>query len=201
MFLQYFNQIKIMNSLVLTIGQTIRDLRNNKGMTLGELAAKVNVSPSLISQLERGGVNPSISLLKLIADALQVPLFSLFDKEETKAEEPSPLMMSNERKRVTTGGVHFNLLSRNHDLGCEFIYNEWPPGSSTGKEKYVHEGIECGLLLEGELEVELGERTYHLKPGDSITYRSDIPHRLNNRGKKTARGVWVNSKPWIFSVK
>jgi transcriptional regulator with XRE-family HTH domain len=190
-----------MNSLIFTIGQTIRDFRNNKGMTLGELAAKVNVSPSLISQLERGGVNPSISLLKSIADGLEVPLFSLFDKEESKSEEPSPLMMSKERKRVTTGRVHFNLLSRNYDLGCEFIYNEWPPGSSTGKEKYVHEGIECGLLLEGELEVELGERTYHLKPGDSITYKSDIPHRLNNRGKKTAKGVWVNSKPWIFSVK
>ena len=105
------------------------------------------------------------------------------------------------RKVVTTGRVHFNLLSRNYDLGCEFIYNEWPPGSSTGEEKYIHEGIECGLLLEGELEVELGERTYQMKPGDSITYRSDIPHRLNNRGKKTAKGVWVNSKPWIFSVK
>ena len=190
-----------MNPLVFTIGQKIRDLRNNERMTLGELAAKVNVSPSLISQLERGGVNPSISLLKSIADALEVPLFSLFDKEENKVEEPSPLMMSKERKVVTTGRVHFNLLSRNYDLGCEFIYNEWPPGSSTGKEKYVHEGIECGLLLEGELEVELGDRTYHLKPGDSITYRSDIPHRLNNRGKKTAKGVWVNSKPWIFSVK
>jgi len=190
-----------MNSLVFTIGQTIRDLRNTKGMTLGELAAKINVSPSLISQLERGGVNPSISLLKLIADALEVPLPSLFEKEEEKPEEPSPLMTSKERKRLTTGGVHFNLLSQNYDLGCEFIYNEWPPGSSTGKERYVHEGIECGLLLEGELEVELGERTYLLKPGDSITYRSDISHRLNNRGKKTAIGVWVNSKPWIFSVK
>jgi transcriptional regulator with XRE-family HTH domain len=190
-----------MNSLILTIGQKIRDLRNNKGMTLGELATKVNVSPSLISQLERGGVNLSISLLKSITDALEVPLFSLFDKEENKAEEPSPLMTSKERKVVTTAGVHFNLLSRNVDLGCEFIYNEWPAGSSTGKEKYVHEGVECGLLLEGELEVELGERTYHLRPGDSITYRSDIPHRLNNRGKKTAKGVWVNSKPWIFSVK
>ena len=190
-----------MNSLVFTIGQKIRDLRNNERMTLGALAAKINVSPSLISQLERGGVNPSISLLKLIADALEVPLSSLFDKEEAKAEEPSPLMTSKERKMLTTGGVQFNLLSRNYDLGCEFIYNEWPPGSSTGKEKYVHEGIECGLLLEGELEVELGERTYHMKPGDSITYKSDIPHRLNNRGKKTAKGVWVNSKPWIFSVK
>jgi len=78
-----------MNSLIFTIGQTIRDFRNNKGMTLGELAAKINVSPSLISQLERGGVNPSISLLKLIADAQEIPLSTIFDKEETKAEEPA----------------------------------------------------------------------------------------------------------------
>jgi len=190
-----------MNALIFTIGQKIRDLRNNKGMTLGELAEKINVSSSLISQLERGGVNLSISLLKSIADALEVPLFSLFDKEETKAEEPSPLMTVRERKVVTTGGVRFNLLSRNYDLGCEFIYNEWPPGSSTGKEKYVHEGVECGLLLEGELEVELEDRVYHLKPGDSITFRSGMSHRLNNKGKKTAKAVWVNSSPWIFSVK
>jgi len=190
-----------MNSLILTLGQKIRDLRNSKGMTLGDLASKINVSPSLISQLERGGVNLSISLLKSISDALEIPLFSLFDKEETRTEEPSPLMMAKERKVVTTEGVRFTLLTRTHDLGCEFIYNEWPPGSSTGKEKYVHEGVECGLLLEGELEVELGERSYYLKPGDSITYRSDIPHRLNNHGKKTAKGVWVNSKPWIFSTK
>ncbi len=190
-----------MNPLVFTIGQKIRDLRNHKEMTLGDLATKINVSPSLISQLERGGVNPSISLLKSIADALEIPLFSLFDKEEAKAEEPSPMMMAKERKVVTTEGVRFTLLSRNYDLGCEFIYNEWPPWSSTGKEKYVHEGVECGLLLEGELEVELEDRVYHLKPGDSITYRSDVPHRLNNKGKKTAKGVWVNSKPWIFSIK
>jgi len=190
-----------MNALIFTIGQKIRDLRNSKKMTLGELAEKINVSPSLISQLERGGVNLSISLLKSIADALEVPFFSLFDSEEARAEKPSPLTTVKERKKVTTGGVRFNLLSRNYDLGCEFIYNEWPPGSSTGKEKYVHEGVECGLLLEGELEVELDDRVYHLKPGESITFPSDIPHRLNNKGKKTAKGVWVNSKPWIFSIK
>jgi uncharacterized cupin superfamily protein len=110
-------------------------------------------------------------------------------------------MTAKERKVVTTEAVRFTLLSRKHDLECEFIYNEWPPGSSTGKEKYVHEGVECGLLLEGELEVELEDRVYHLKPGDSITFRSDMPHRLNNKGKKTAKGVWVNSRPWIFSIK
>lgn len=191
-----------MNALIFIIGQRIRDLRTEKGMTLGNLASKINVSPSLISQLERGGVNPSISLLKSIADALETPLPSLLEQGETKPDEPSPLMREKERKVLTTeGGVRFTLLSRNYDLGCEFIYNEWPPGSSTGKEKYVHEGVECGLLLEGELEVELEDRVYHLKPGDSITFRSDMPHRLNNKWKKTAKGIWVNSKPWIFSIK
>ena len=71
----------------------------------------------------------------------------------------------------------------------------------TGKEKYVHEGIESGILLEGELELELEERSYRMKPGDSITFRSNISHRLNNKGKKFAKGIWVNSKPWIFAIK
>ncbi len=191
-----------MNSLIFSIGQKIRDLRNEKGMTLGNLAAKINFSPSLISQLERGGVNPSISLLKSIADALGIPLPALLDTEENKTVIPSNLMTEKERKVLTMeGGVRFVLLTRNFDLGCEFILNEWPAGSSTGKEKYVHEGVECGLLLEGELEVELEDRVYHLKPGDSITFRSGMSHRLNNKGKKTAKAVWVNSSPWIFSVK
>jgi transcriptional regulator with XRE-family HTH domain len=191
-----------MNPLIFTIGQKIRDLRNEKGLTLGDLAEKIKVSPSLISQLERGGVNPSISLLKLIADAFQTSLSSLLGDEEAKREEVVYMLKERERKTLTAeGGVKFVLLSGNYDLGCEFVYNEWPAGASTGKEKYVHEGVESGILLEGELEVELEDRTYHMKAGDSITLRSHIPHRLNNRGRKLARGIWVNSKPWIFSIK
>jgi transcriptional regulator with XRE-family HTH domain len=192
-----------MNALIFTIGKKIRDLRNEKGMTLGDLASKINVSPSLISQLERGGVNPSISLLKSISDSMEISLSSLIEGEEDKTDASSPgLMNEKERKALTTeGGARFVLLSRDFDLGCEFIHNEWPTGSSTGREKYVHEGVECGLLLEGELEVELEDRVYHLKPGDSITFRSDLPHRLTNKGRKTAKGVWVNSRPWIFSIK
>ena len=132
----------------------------------------------------------------------QTSLSSLLGEEEAKPDEVPYVMKEKERKTLTAeGGVKFVLLSGNYDLGCEFVYNEWPAGASTGKEKYVHEGVECGFLLEGELEVELEDRTYHMKPGDSITFRSDTPHRLNNRGKKLARGIWVNSKPWIFSIK
>lgn len=191
-----------MNAFIFTIGQRIRDLRTSKGLTLKALASKINTSPSLISQLERGGVNPSLSLLKLIADALTIPLSTLLEDEENKAEAPSHLMNQKERRIFTIeGGVHYSLLSRHLSMDCEFILIEYPPRTSTGKEKYTHEGVECGLLLEGELEVEVGDRIYHMKPGDSITYQSDIPHRTSNKGKKLARGVWVNSKPWMFSTK
>ena len=191
-----------MTSLILAIGKKIRDLRNEKELTLAELASKIKVSPSLISQLERGGINPSISLLKSISDVFEIPLSFLLDEEETAIKQPSPVMMAKERKVIMwEGEIRFALLSRVHDLGCEFIYNEWPPGSSTGKERYIHDGVESGIILEGEMEVELGDQVYRLRPGDSITFRCDVPHRLSNRGKKTAKGIWVNSKPWIFSTK
>ena len=191
-----------MNALIFAIGKRIRDLRNEKGFTLADLAGKVNFSPSLISQLERGGINPSISLLKSISDVFEIPLSFLLEEEETFVKQSSPVVMAKERKVIMwEGGIRFALLSRTLDLGCEFIYNEWPPGSSTGKEKYVHEGVESGVILEGEMEVELRDEVYRLKPTESITFRSDVPHRLSNRGKKTAKGVWVNSKPWIFSIK
>lgn len=191
-----------MNPLVFGIGRKIRTLRTEKGYTLADLAAKTDVSTSLISQLERGGINPSISLLKAISDALDTPLAAILQEEGAFREEPSPIVSAKDRKTVTwEGGVSFGLLSKNLDVGFEFIVNEWPPGSSTGKKRYVHEGVECGIVLQGEIEVELGNKVYRLKPGDSITFRSDVPHRLTNKGKKTARAVWVNSIPWIFSIK
>ncbi len=191
-----------MDSFVLIIGQKIRDLRNEKGLTLAALAVITGVSTSLISQLERGGINPSISLLKAVSDALETPLASLLEEEGLPSPKPSPVMRAKERKIIGwEGGVRFGLLSRDLDLGCEFIFNDWPAGTTTGKQAYVHDGVECGIVLQGEIEVELEDEVYHLKPGDSVTFKSGTPHRLSNRGRKPAKAVWVNSKPWIFSTK
>ena len=70
-----------------------------------------------------------------------------------------------------------------------------------GPGVYHHEGTECGILLEGELEVETDGKVYELKPGDSITLSSATPHRLTNNGKSDALAIWVNSKAWCFSTK
>jgi quercetin dioxygenase-like cupin family protein len=90
------------------------------------------------------------------------------------------------------------LLSKRHDIGCEFIRIEYAPGSSIGKEQIQHEGVECGFIIQGELLLELGEESYILKTGDSITFPSTTPHWLSNPGSSTTIAVWVNSIPWLF---
>jgi len=191
-----------MNPTPEDIGRRIRNLRKEMGLTLAKLAELCKCSSSLISQIETGVINPSFSTLKSISDALGIPMASLFQVIVTPNNMIFSLMEANERKTLTTrGGVTFQLLSRGMDFPCEFILNRWPPGTSTGEELYNHEGKECGLLLEGELIVETNGKSYHMKPGDSITLESSSPHRITNPGKKEAVAIWVNSVPWLFSTK
>jgi len=185
-----------------SVGPKIRSLRKQKGLTLREAAELSKRSSSLLSLIERGVVNPSLSTLISIAEVMQIPISQLVMEDSDPEEFSSSLMKPNERKILTTEGrVQFQLLSRNVNVHFEFILNEWPPGSSTGKQPYTHGGEECGLLLEGELEVEVNGKLYHMKPGDTITLNSSIPHRITNSGKERALAVWVNSVPWLFSLR
>jgi transcriptional regulator with XRE-family HTH domain len=170
------------------IGEKIRALRKEKGMTLAQLASLCKYSSSLLSQVETGIANPSLSTLGAIANALSVHAGQLVTADTepfTTNEELSYIMKSNERKVLTTeGGIQFQLLSRNLNVPFEFNVSEWPPGTSTGKNLYTHVGVECGLFLEGELEVEAGGKRHHMQPGDTITLLSSTPHRISNPGKK-----------------
>jgi transcriptional regulator with XRE-family HTH domain len=191
-----------MKPIDIGIGKNIRKLRKATGMTLAEMADLCHCSSGLLSQIETGAVNPSLGTLKSIADVLRVTLGQLLNELPVDESTPPFLMKTEERKLLTMeGGIQFQLLSRSIKVPFEFIQNRWPPGSSTGKDLYNHEGEECGMLIEGELIVETNDKTYHMKPGDSITLSSSTPHRITNPGEKEAVAVWVNSMPWVFAVK
>jgi transcriptional regulator with XRE-family HTH domain len=183
-------------------GEKVRELRKQKGLTLAALAEKTRRSVSLISQIETGNINPSFSSMQIIADALGVPLGRILS-EETVVEGGDCCVMSASARKIllTEGGVQHQLLSRGLSLPFEFNILEIPPGVSTGDLRYSHAGEECGLILEGELELEVNGHVQRLKPGDSVTMKSSIPHKLSNPGKKTIRAVWVNSVPYIFSTR
>jgi len=184
------------------IGNNIREARKRKGLTLAQLAAQCRCSTSLISQVETAAVNPSFSTLKTISYALGISMAMLVASNSVVNGISFSLMTARERKTlVTEGGVKFQLLSRGVDLSCEFILNEWPPGTSTGRERYTHDGEECGFLLEGELEVEINDTIHLMQSGDTITLVSSVPHRVSNPGKKKAVAIWVNAVPYVFAIK
>lgn len=185
-----------------SFGEKVRALRMQRGLTLADLAQKTQRSISLLSQIENDNISPSFSSMQTIADALEVPLAQIISQEPSAEERDSYHIKESERKvLMTQGEVQHQLLSRGLPLSFEFNVVEVPPGASTGDYLYSHEGEECGLLLEGELVVESGRHVHHLKPGDSITMKSSLPHKLSNPGKQKARAVWVNSVPYIFSTK
>lgn len=182
-------------------GAKVRTLRKQKRLTLAALAEKTGRSVSLISQIETGNVSPSFSSMQIIAEALGVTLGRMIS-DETLDEGGEFFILEPAARKIllTQGEVKHQLLSRGLPLPFEFNIVEVPAGTSTG-DMYSHAGAECGLLLEGVLEVEVNGKVNRLQPGDSITLKSSVPHRLSNPGKKSARAAWVNSVPYIFSTR
>ena len=185
-----------MDDLALNIGKKIQYFRKKREITLKRLAEQIGATPSLISQIERGKANPSLSTLKSIAEVFEVPIGLLFEYEARPAD--SPVIRKNRHKKIITeGNVHYSLLSPGAD-DMEVITIEFPPQTSTGYLMYEHEGRECGYVVKGQLSVEIEDETFLLNPGDSIQFESYRRHRVTNDGNVTALALWVNVVPWIF---
>lgn len=180
------------------LGKRIKEIREQKRLTLKEVADGIDVTPSFISHIERGKANPSISTLKDIADLFGMTVGALLDSSVSHAHH-HPVLRRGERKTLTTARhAKYQLLSHGYEMNCELSLVEFAPGASTGEHRLTHEGVECAYVFSGQLRVELGDQVYLLKSGDSITYLSSVPHVVVNPTKRKAIAVWANSIPWIF---
>ncbi len=176
------------------VGLRLKPLRLEHRYSIRKLASLAGVSPSLISEVERGKVEPSISVLKRLASALDTTLVYFFSESNTG---PSRVIRRQERRRLESvqggHGVSFELLAPDHAEAMEPIYGRYEIGATMGEEPVTHAGEEWGLVLKGRLKVWLGDEIYFLDPGDSIWFESTIPHRLANVAEETTEYVWVNS--------
>ena len=184
------------------LGKKIRSIRKENGLTLKKMASVSGLSSPFLSQVETGAVNPSLATVKAIADALNISLGQLFTEKASNEGTSSCLTRPENRKTFTVDEeIKFQLLTRGINVPFEFLLNRFPPGSTFGEGFHTHEGTESALLLEGELKVETDGEVHHLKPGDTPTMKSSVPHRVSNPGEREALAVWVDSVPWIFSTK
>ena len=190
------------NDTAYRFGDKIRTIRERKGLTMKQVAEKACVSESLISQIERNRVSPSIDTLLTIADILSIDLHYLFSDYQRKRNVD--LVRSNEQGRFDFGGVTYSRLSAinryNEEHGLEAFLLEIGPSREKGSSEYGHPGRELGYILEGTGQLIYGSETYHLCKGDSISFTSDIPHILQNTGSEVLRALWVITPPrMLFS--
>jgi len=180
-----------------TYGERIRALREMQKLTLKRVAYSVGISESLLSQIERNKVSPSIDTLIRIADALGVDMEHLF--KDYRQQRTVSILRKENRSRLEKDGVVYEQLSRLIDgeteTAMEIVLLELSPGCRKGSSQYGHRGKEVGILLEGEVDLLYGGTSYRLQEGDSISFDSTIPHTLINQSNAQAKAIWIMSPP------
>jgi transcriptional regulator with XRE-family HTH domain len=176
------------------IGGKIKELREKKGLTMKRLAELVQCTSSLISQLEKGKADPSISTLKKIAEALNANIVDFVSFEATEDE-----VVTRADKRVVMQLPRWDarIQSLIRAIGKKKMQPFYtvikPGGGSHGL--YSHNGEEFGIVLQGEMELTLEGKVYKVGKNDSFYFSSQIPHDWNNYGKEDVVVVWVITPP------
>jgi transcriptional regulator with XRE-family HTH domain len=174
------------------IGERIKIRREHKGMPLHELAKKVGVTKSCLSQIENGKSFPSIITLKKIADSLSTTIGDLVGEKERL--EFNPLIPLEERKFVNknTSGASLFLLSH-HDphKQMETYFVQFDVGANSADLLENHRGQAFCYTINGKIEITLKEKVYVLKKGDCFYYNSFETHTIKNIDSDISRMIWV----------
>lgn len=182
-------------------GEKIREIRGRKKISLKDAAKGIKVSDSLLSQIERNKVSPSIDTLLAIAEYLEIDLDYLF--KEFRQTRDIHVVKKDSRDILKVDNVIYQKLSDSVYPGeaydFESILLEIKPGQQKGDDDFGHIGKEVGIIISGNGELQYGNHTYLLEEGDSISFSSDIPHKLINTGRNTLQAIWIISPPRIFN--
>jgi transcriptional regulator with XRE-family HTH domain len=187
------------------LGIQLRQAREAQGLKLREFARQVGVSASLVSQIERGRVTPSVGTLWAFCTRLGLLVDDLFKAADRINGEPAggnlvihrangPIQRRGDRKRIRlAGGVQWERLTPEPEEQVEFIHVTYEVGaaSSPGDALLRHGGREYAYILSGRLGLQLRFETYELGPGDSLVFNSENPHRFWTIGDEPAVAVWV----------
>ena len=181
------------------VGSRLRTERERLGIGLRELARRVGVSPSLVSQIELDRVNPSVSTLYALVTELGMTMSDVFG--DSRPGEPVVVQLRGglaerpETRRVINlaSGVRWERLTHDRDPDVEFLYVIYPVGAASCPEDALmtHGGREYGYVTSGTLGVQVGFEVYELGPGGSIAFDSSSPHRLWAVGDEPVHAVWV----------
>lgn len=175
------------------ISQRIRELRLARGYTLEELAARSNVSRAMISMIERAAANPTAVVLDKLANGLGVSLASLFNGA-TNTQPFNPLLRQAEQplwQDPESGYIRRSLTPQGWASSTQLVEVLFP-----ARARIIYDVVQCEYviqqqiwIIDGQLDIQLGEQCYQLLQGDSLAIRLDHPIIFSNPSAEPCRYV------------
>lgn len=178
----------------LNIGKRVQEFRIKRGISIRELSQNSKVTPSMLSQIERGLVNPSINTLKQIAQALEMPMFLFFKEDGSK----DIIVRRDNRKIMGYPGqkdVLYELLTPDVSGSMEFCMMTIPPRSGGESVAQSHTGEEVAYVMEGPVEILIDEKSYTLETGDSIRIAAMSVHNWINHMDVPVKVIFAVTPP------
>jgi transcriptional regulator with XRE-family HTH domain len=176
----------------INIGKKVEQYRKSSGLSIRELASRAEITPSMLSQIERGIANPSIQTLKVLAKVLNVPTFS-FLLEEVNTEEL--VVRSKKRRKMVIDHLSYELVSPDISGKLAAAIMKFPPDSTSSEKPLEHKGEEVAFVLTGQIRINIEGEEYVLETGDSVKIPSHMKHRWINDYSKEATILFSVTPP------
>lgn len=191
-FMENIGQGPVEESSPALVGERVRDVRKKKGLSLTDISQRTGILESTLGEIEKGNMDPPLGTVIKLAKALEMKMGYFISGEETR---PFTIVRHDDRKAVSRydsrkgqqyGYQYESLAPHKKDRHMEpFMVTLGP--AETEEERSSHDGQEFIYVMEGTMEVRLGEEVYLLYPGDAIYYDSTVPHLVKCHGKEATR--------------
>lgn len=183
-----------MSSMTAEVGTRLRMVRRAHRLSQRRLAQISGVSHSIVSQIEKGQTNPSVGLLHRVLSGIPMSLGEFFMLEvpaDSQIFYRQGDLLQIAEGAVTLYQVGANLANRR----IQMLYEVYEPGADTGETLLTHDAEETGIVIQGQLEITVGDQTTVLSPGEAYYYDSRIPHKMRNAGSEVCIVVSACTPP------
>ncbi|OPX39741.1 MAG: hypothetical protein B1H13_09125 [Desulfobacteraceae bacterium 4484_190.3] len=174
------------------VGERVRSVREKKGLSLTDISQRTGISESILEEIEKGDMDPPLGTVIKLAKALEMKMGYFISGEETR---PFTIVRHNDRTIISRydskkgqqyGYQYESLAPHKKDRHMEPFMVTLEP-AETEEERSSHDGQEFIYVMEGTMEVRLGEEVHLLFPGDAIYYDSTVPHLVKCHGKEATK--------------
>ena len=176
------------------LGARLRGVRDSAGLSQRELARRAGVTNGMISLIEQNRTSPSVGSLKKVLDGIPLSLADFFAGETNTG--PKIFFEADDLLEIAGGDISYRQVGGDlSEQALQMIHERYAPGADTGRAMLSHEAEECGVVIEGQLELTVGNQRKVLGPGDAYYFDSRLVHRFRDVSDKDSIVVSACTPP------